>query len=255
VRGRLAVTPSAPSSLIASLADRPLPALGGVVVTDLRAGASAPLVTRVQGRVAPVLAQWQTGLGRAVTWTPGAGAWAGRWPTDAPRVLTDAVRWVQRAVAVRPLQPTLAAGEPRRAVVDPLAAGGDPVDLAALRGTVAPADGGAASDLAFSQDGPSHYATTLPTTTRAQVDVLDLSADDGAPERTLLAIPYPAEDAPQPAAASVLDHLAQLTGGRHLSAADPRALAPADGTALWPFLVALALALVVAAAAADSRRL
>jgi hypothetical protein len=140
-------------------------------------------------------------------------------------------------------------------VVDPLATGVDPVDLAALRGAVAPADGdGAARELAFSQDGPSHYTAPLPAATRAQVDVLDLRADGGAAQRTLLAIPYPAEDVPQPAEASVLGALAQLTRGRLLPADDPRALAPGDGTALWPFLVALALALVVAAAAADARR-
>jgi Ca-activated chloride channel homolog len=255
VRGRLAVTPSAPSSLTASLAGRALPALGGVVVTDLRPGAQAPLVSRVEGRVVPVLAQWQTGLGRAVTWTPGAGRWAGRWLADDPRVLTDAVRWVQRAVAARPLQPALAAGEePLRAVVDPLGAGGDAVDLAALVGTVAPADGGAARALAFAQDAPSHYVAPLPAATRARVDVLDVRADGGAPERTLLAIPYPAEDVPQPPGASVLGALAQLTGGRLLPAGDPAALDPADGTALWPLLVALALALIVAAAATDTRR-
>jgi Ca-activated chloride channel family protein len=255
VRGRLAVTPSAPSSLTASLADRALPVLGGVVVTDLRAGAAAPLVTRVDGRVVPVLAQWQTGLGRAVTWTPGAGAWAGRWPVDDPRVLTDAVRWVQRAVAAVPLQPTLAAGEPLRALVDPLAAGGDAVDLAALRGTVTPADGGVTRDLAFAQDGPSHYAAALPATTRAQVDVLDLRADDGTTRRTLVAIPYPAEDVPVTSQASVLGQLAELTGGRVLPVGDPEALAPSDGTALWPWFVALALALIVAAAAVDTRKI
>jgi hypothetical protein len=244
-RGRLAVTPAAPSPLIAALAGRALPALGGVVVTGLRAGAQMPLVSRVDGRVVPVLAQWQTGLGRAVTWTPGAGAWAGRWLADDPRVLTDAVRWVQRAVAVRPLRPTLAAGEPLRAVVDPLAAGGDPVDLATLR----------APGLTFAQDGPSHYTAALPAARRARVDVLDVSVDGGAAQRTLLAIPYPAEDLHQPAAASVLGRLAALTGGHLLPAAEPRALAPGDGTALWPFFVALALALLVAAAVTDSRRL
>jgi hypothetical protein len=256
VRGRLAVTPSAPSSLTASLAGRALPALGGVVVTGLRAGASAPLVSRVQGRVVPVLAQWQTGLGRAVTWTPGAGAWAGRWPADDSEVLTDAVRWVQRAVPARPLQPTLAAGEPVRAVIDPLAAGGDPVDLDAPRGTVTPADGGgaAARAVTFAQDAPSHYVAALPAAARARVDVLDVRSDGGAAQRTLLAIPYPAEDVPALPQASVLGQLAELTGGRLLRAGEPRALAPADGTALWPFLVALALALVVAAAAADTRR-
>lgn len=254
-RGRLSVTPSAPSSLTASLADRALPALGGLVVTGLRTGASAPLVSRVDGRVAPVLAQWQTGLGRAVTWTPGAGRWAGRWLEEDPRVLTDAVRWVQRAVAARPLQPTLAAGEPHRAVVDPLAAGGDPVDLAALSATVTPAGGTSTTSLTFAQDGPSHYTAALPETARAQVDVLDVRAGAGTAQRTLLAIPYPAEDVPQTAGASVLGPLAELTGGKTHDADDVHALAPDDGTALWPFLVALALALIVATAAADARRL
>lgn len=243
-RGRLAVTPSAPSSLTASLADRALPALGGVVVTELRPGATAPLVSRVQGRVVPVLAQWQTGLGRAVTWTPGVGAWAGRWLADDARVLTDAVRWVQRAVPALPLQPALAPGEPLRAVIDPLAAGGAAVDLAAP----------AAPGLTFTQDAPSHYAAALPAAARAQVDVLDVRTDGGAPQRTLLAIPYPAEAVPATAGGSVLGQLAELTGGRLLGAADPHALAPGDGTALWPFLVVLALALIVAAAFTDAAR-
>jgi hypothetical protein len=138
-------------------------------------------------------------------------------------------------------------------VIDPLAAGGDAVDLAAPTGTVTPAGTGAARALAFAQDGPSHYVAVLPAAGRAQVDVLDIAAG-GTAQRTLVAVPYPAEDVPATPRASVLGGLAQLTGGRVLPD-DPAALAPSDGTALWPFLVALALALLVAAAALDARRL
>jgi Ca-activated chloride channel homolog len=252
VRGRVAVTPSAPSSLLASLtADRTLPDLAGLVVTGLRPGAQAPLVSRLQGRVVPVLAQWQTGLGRAVTWTPGAGDWAGRWLQDDATVLTDAVRWTARAVPARPLQPTLAAGEPRQAVIDPLATAGTALDLAAPTGTVTPAGGGTPRALTFTQDAPSHYTATLPTAARAQVDVLDI---DG--QQTQLAIPYPAEDVPVTPQSSVLGQLAELTGGRLIPAtADPAtALHQPDGTALWPFLIAIALALLLTAAALDTRR-
>ena len=45
----------------------------GPRATTLRSGASAPLVTHEHARTDPVLAQWQTGLGRVAVFTPGAG--------------------------------------------------------------------------------------------------------------------------------------------------------------------------------------
>lgn len=76
----------------------------------------------------------------------------------------------------------------------------------------------------------------------------------GATATTDLAIPYPAEDQPAVPQASVLPGLAAATGGRLLDAAHPGSETPGDGTGLWPLLAALAAALVLAGAVADTRR-
>ncbi len=282
-RGELPVAETAASPLLVSLEQGATPpALRGTVLTRLRPDALAPLSTTVNGTTAPVLAQGQAGLGRVVVWTPGAGGWAGEWPRVAPRLLPDAARWSAKAVATPPLQPAVAGA---LLVVDPLATAGEPLDLATVTATVRAPDG-AIRTVDLPQVAPSRYAAPLAATARRAASsddasggnasddtasgdnassddasapapgvyaVATASADgDGAVQRAdaLLAVAYPAELTPQPPDASQLGELASAGGGSLLDPADPRdALAPQTGDAAWRWLVAAAIALLLAAVA------
>ncbi len=257
-RGALPVAETAASPLLASLdAGTAAPALRGTVITRLRPDALAPLSATVNGVTAPVLAQGQAGLGRVVVWTPGAGSWAGDWPSTAPRLLPDAARWSAKAVATPPLQPALHGD---RLVVDPLATAGEPLELTTITATVrAPA--GRTDTLDLPQVAPSRYAARLPAAagdaaadgggTAPAPGVYAVAATDGSETAdALLALPYPAELRPQPADAAQLGEVAAAGGGSLLDAADPHAaLAPSGGDPAWRWLVAAAIALLIAAVA------
>ena len=278
-RGRLGVRETAASPLLASLdAGGTPPPLAGVVLTRVRPDALAPLSTTVNGTTAPVLAHGQAGLGRVAVWTPGAGAWSGRWPSAAPRLLPDAVRWSARAVATPPLQPALRDG---RLVVDPLATSGEPLELATVSATVRTPDG-TTRGLTLPQVAPSRYAAPLPSDPAAPATGSTPPADatpatgstpaSGEPPTAdappapgvyavgvgdgtrsadaLLAVPYAAELRPRPADASQLGEIAAAGGGRLLDPGDPHgALAPPAGAPAWRWLVAAAIALLLAAVA------
>jgi hypothetical protein len=252
-RARLAVSPGAASPITSTLSGRSLPALGGDVLTRLRDGASAPLTTRVNAATAPVLAQWQVGLGRVAVWTPGAGAFAGAWPSQRPQLFTSAARWAERGVPTPPLTPALDAGDRGRVVVDPQATAGVADPLADLRGTLRRPDG-TTTALDFTAVAPSRFAASLGSA--ATAGVYGAGVSDGTDQaQALLAVPYPAELAPRPADASVLGALAHAAGGDLLDPDDPAAaLRPDDGFALWRVLVGAALLAFLAGVALSMRR-
>lgn len=288
VQAALPVTAAAASPLVASLDGETPPPVAGTVVTRLRDGATAPLTATVNGETTPLLAHWQQGLGRVVVWAPGAGSWGGDWLAAHPQVVTDGLRWSERAVATPALQPSLSAGDPATVVVDPLATAGTPFDLGRVAGTVETPDGTRAP-LTFDQVAPSRYAARLPGGAAASrgadgsggaggrgvggsggaggpggagrlvpgVYGIGVDASEGqqaapAGAQALLAVPYPAEHRPQPASASALPQLAAATGGVVLDPADPSAaLAPGDEGALWQFAAIAAVALLIAAVAVE----
>ncbi|MDO8184888.1 VWA domain-containing protein [Conexibacter sp. JD483] len=283
-RGELPVRETAASPLLASLQQGATPPpVRGTVLTRLRPDALAPLSATVNGVTAPLLAQGQAGLGRVVVWTPGAGAWAGDWPATAPRLLPDAARWSAKPVATPPLTPLL---DGDRLVVDPLATSGEPLDLATVTATVRAPDGSTRT-LTLPQVAPSRYAAPLAAAGAASAGDgatsagdgttsagdSESSAEDGAASGedahpapgvyavatgdgsqaadAYLPVQYAAELAPQPADASQLGELASAGGGSLLDPADPHtALAPDPGAPAWRWLVAAAIALLIAAVAA-----
>ena len=252
-RARLAVAPGAASPITSALGGGALPPLGGNVLTRLRDGAIAPLTTRINRTTAPVLAQWQVGLGRVAVWTPGAGAFAGAWPAQRPQLFTAAARWVERGVPTPALEPALDPADPARVVVDPQATAGERLPLADVTGTVRRPDG-TTDPLAFAAVAPSRYAASVGADPAP--GVYGAGVSDGRTEaQALLAVPYPAELAPRPAEASVLPALARATGGELLDADDPHAaLRQDDGFPLWRALVGAALVAFLAAVALSMRR-
>jgi hypothetical protein len=280
IRAPLAVSANGASPLTSALSGSSLPPLAGTVLTRLRPGASAPLVSEVNGAPTPILAAGQEGLGRVAVWTPGAGAWAGDWLAARPQLFAAAARWAQRGIATPALQPRLAPDGSGTVVVDPLATAGTPLELATVGGTVRAPDG-AVTPLDLAQAAPSRYAAPLPrpdgaaapapglygvavSASGGETSAADAGDPAGAPPAAanasgeadgtadaLLAVPYPAEFRPQPADAGRLGELAAATGGRLLDPAGAAAaLAPDPGDPLWRLPVAAALILLLTAVAA-----
>jgi len=247
VQGELAVSVGAPSPIVSSLSGQALPPVRQNVITARRDGAQLTLLVQGKGaRQDPGLAQWQYGLGRVAAWTPGVSpAWAGAWATKAT-VWEDAVRWTQRPVALPGLTPTVTAADPRQVVLDPAAATGRPLDLAAVAGSLSRPDGGA-TVLDFAQVAPSRYAARAGTVAPGIHAYAVVAGDGAAPARGLLAVPYRPEYRLAPVEASSLGALAARTGGRILDAAHPDQLGSAP-IVLWTWLAAAALAAFLAGA-------
>jgi uncharacterized protein YegL len=247
LHGRIAVTAGAPSPVVSSLVGKALPPLRGNVVTTLKTGAQVDLLGRDKGHPPdPVLAQWQYGVGRAVTWTPGleqsfAGAWAER-----PRLFQDAARWAERGVAPPALAPSVAPGEPRRLEIDP-AASGARLDADRLSATLRTPSGKTRA-IAFERTAPGRYVATVPG---LDAGVYGYAVAGGGQRATgLLAVPYPAERRPGRPEATPLGPLAAVTGGSLLHPGDPGALGSWNPDTWWWLALAALLAFLAGAALA-----
>ncbi len=245
LHGHIAVSAGAASPILSSVAGRQLQPLAGNVVTTLKGGAQADLTGADPGHSPdPVLAQWQYGIGRVATWTPGlspqwAASWAGR-----TQLWQDALRWVERGVGIPVLTPVLIGPGAGRLRIDTIVNADVSLDLAHIEGELRAEDGHTVG-VTFNQTGPSEYEATVP---ELQAGVYRYALSDGQTDQTgLLAVPYPTVDRPRPLDASMLGTLALSTGGRQLNAEDPTALRRVS-TELWRWL-ALAAVLVFLAAA------
>ncbi len=221
--------------------EQTLPPLRGNVVTKLKQGAQADLLgqdTASQPHPDPVLAQWQYGVGRVVSWTPGLSPeWAREW-AGRKGLWQDAVRWVERGVGIPALTPVVAAGDPEELVVDPVRNAGTSLDFAQLTGSLT-TPSGTTTPLSFTQTAPSTYVAALPRHPRQ--GVYRYAVSDGLQATSgELAVPYAAEYRPGQASQTQLGPLAAATGGRVLTAGDEASL-ESSWTALWPWLALLAL--------------
>lgn len=237
-RGHIAVMPGDSSPILAGLSETALPALRGNVVTTLKPGAQADLLAEDPGySPAPALAQWQYGVGRVVSWTPGlAPEWAGAW-AERPQLWQEAVRWVERGTGIPALTPSLLPASNTQLSIDTLQNADVSIDQYNLSGQLEAGDG-ERTPLGFTETAPSLYLATVPSLSQG-VYRYTVSAG-GEPSIGLLAVPYPAEYRPGPAEATPLRSLAAETGGLVLSAGDPVALGR-SWSALWRWLALAAL--------------
>ncbi len=224
VTGRLAVTVTADSPIVASLRGTQLPGLTGNVVVKLKSGAQADLSATGQGSAKnPALAEWQIGTGRVAVWTPGLGApWAVSWLKETA-LWNDAVRWSERGIASTQAQPTATA--PGTLGLDLSSRGRAGLGVTGVVGSLTGADG-ITHPVTFALVGPALYradvATLAPGVYRY---ALTAQGSDSFTASGEVALPYPAEDSPVPAETSPLGQLVAQTGGRILDAGDPGALA------------------------------
>jgi Mg-chelatase subunit ChlD len=201
---------------------------------------------------APVLAQWQYGLGRAVAWTSDTKAkWARDWITwpEFPRFAAQLVGWTLPSAAEQPLsvdiRPSGGQTEIEVALPNPELAR-DGLDL---RATVIGPDG-AKQEIPLAAQAAGVYRATIASPPQGTYMVQVAGARGGqvlAQATAALVVPYSAEYRSGQANPALLAELAQATGGARLEQlAD--AFAPADQRAggareiAWQLLlVALAL--------------
>jgi Mg-chelatase subunit ChlD/uncharacterized membrane protein len=219
VTGRTPAVLAASVPAVRSLAGERIPPVTGYDATQLKPTATAALVAARPGS-APLLAQWQYGLGRVAAWTPGAAAgWAGRW-AERPAFWNDVLRWLLPGPPIPALAPSLVNAGPGAqpaVAVDPLTAAGVIPHAAWLTGTVTPPRG-PSRRLTMTEAAPGRYTAALPQD-GAGVYRLTIRkpGDRSRGVSTELAVGYPAEYLPSPVGTAVLGQLAAVTGGQVLA--------------------------------------
>ncbi len=251
------------------LAAGPLPEVHAYLLAAPQGGAE--VVAQVAGEHDPLLAMRQVGLGRSVTLVMPAGA--GRNPAweqsgELARVIGRAVRW-----SLRPALDGRFDGQARRqdgrirVIIEAHDANGpiNGLDPAGRIVPVAAAPGEAGTSFPLVQTAPGRYegATDDPGTL-AGVEVMAGGSTERSPQagwtgsqqggrvvwQDVLSAGAPAELALVGPDAVSLSRLAELTGGRIVNGQDLGAfgqrLAAARRKDLWPALLAIAVALMLA---------
>lgn len=254
VEGDLRANLNRPHPIVRDFAPAELPGLQGYVAVTARDEAEVVLRAPEED---PLLAVWQYGLGRAVAWTPTAGApWAAEWTAwgGFERFWAQMVRYTLPEPDSGPLQVRV---EPRpggaRLLVDAVLPGGDPLDLASVNARVTLPDGTQRS-FDVRQSGPGRYTQdlTLPNAGAYVVSVV-LLRESGLQQRDVGYVqpvaPEYRQAADQALARALLEDLAATTGGAVLAelvpADTPAPVAAMQGDGLWPWLLGLALGLWV----------
>jgi Mg-chelatase subunit ChlD len=172
---------------------------------------------------APVLAQWQYGLGRAVAWTSDVkGKWAKdwvQWP-EFPRFAAQMVQWVVPNATDSKLNTTIRS-EGSQTVIDvqALNENGQPQDGLDMRAGLVGA-GGTAQELALEQIAPGEYRASIASPIQGTYLVQIAGTRDGqtvAQETAGMVVPYSPEYRQGQSNPALLDALAQASGGTRLA--------------------------------------
>ncbi len=213
------------------------PRISGYVVAGEREGLN--LVTMRGKENDPIMAQWQYGLGRVVTYTSDASSkWNAEWMSwgSYQAFWEQHVRWAMRPSGNANVRiVTQNDGDRTRVIVEATDPDGRRLNFATFSGRVATPDG-AGAELALKQTGPGRYEGSFesggPGSYVMNLKYKAPNADGGEPLEgsTQAAVNRPFADefrATQDNAA-LLRQVAEMTGGRVLS------VDPADpGADLW----------------------
>lgn len=139
----------------------PLPGITGYVVSADRPGLATVALRGPEGD--PILAQWQRGLGRVMTYASDASTrWNASWIAwgGYHAFWEQQLKWVSRPSGDANARIAIEdKGSKARVIVDLVDPSGERVNFAALRGRVARPPGGsqASADVSFRQVGPGRY--------------------------------------------------------------------------------------------------
>ncbi len=172
---------------------------------------------------APVLAQWQYGLGRAVAWTSDAkGKWAKDWVgwAEFPRFAAQMVQWVVPNASNSNLTTSIRT-EGAQTVIDVQArdASGTPQDGLEMRASLVGANG-TTQEVALTQIAPGEYRASVASPIQGTYIVQIAGAKDGqivGQETAGMVVPYSPEYRQGQSNQALLDALAQASGGLRLS--------------------------------------
>ena len=248
--------PQAPSAgtdspLLRSLRYDQLPAVTGYVVTVPKDTAHVALISE---REDPLLAHWQYGLGRVVTWTSDVTPkWAADWLTwpGLAQFWSQTVRWSLRSPADPNLQVSSSV-RGRHVTIRVDAADDDGVfqDLLDVRARVLTSEG-QSDELRLEQTRPGRYETAFAVAAEGayELDVTQHQGDAVVREETAgFVVPYPPEYRRFGLDAEFLARLAALGGGQVLR--EPREAFRRDilfegqmRLPLWPWLLTAATVL------------
>ncbi|NJM06172.1 VWA domain-containing protein [Candidatus Gracilibacteria bacterium] len=258
VEGELRADLATPHPIVRDFAPSELPQLEGYVATTPRDNADVVLRSPEDD---PLLATWQYGLGRAVAWTPSAGApWANGWPQweGYERFWAQVVRYTLPEPDSGPLQVRLSPREGGAQLqVDALRPGGEPLDLAVVNARIVLPDGSVRS-VDIPQSAPGRYVQDLALSTPGGYAVSVVLLRDGELQQADIGyVQQVAEEyrlgsgaAARLRGEELLATIAVTTGGAVsqepiLTNDGEVAQVPIPTTELWPWLLGAALVLFV----------
>jgi uncharacterized membrane protein len=169
---------------------------------------------------APVLAQWQHGLGRVIAWTSDTkGQWAKDWLTwqQFPRFAAQSVGWLLPSSANDQLRAALQTTDSQLTINATLSEdlARDGVDA---RATLIGADG-SRQEIPLTRTGPASYQATTPLPSQGGYIVQVVGTENGqtvGQTTAGLVVPYSAEYGFKQQNPELLSALAQATGGKQL---------------------------------------
>jgi uncharacterized membrane protein len=220
----------APSEAMRGIAGGGVPTIRGYIVAAEREGLS--IVTMRGKENDPILAQWQYGLGKSVTFTSDTGArWASSWPSWGKyRAFWEQhVRWAMRPSGNADMRvSTEALGDQTKIIVEALDAKGERLNFVNFDGRVVSPDG-EAKNVSLRQVGPGRYEGVFDSAgAGAYVSSMRYTApgdDGGKPKegtvQAAITKPYADEYRTLEDNAALLKMVAELSGGRVVET-DPR---------------------------------
>jgi uncharacterized membrane protein len=238
-----------------------VPPVSGYVVAADREGLS---IVSLRGKEDdPILAQWQYGLGKVVTYTSDvASRWGGAWVGwDGFRSFWEQhVRWAMRPggdANVRVI--TENDGDSTRVIVEAFDQAGERVNFARFSGRIARPDG-SGEDVTLAQAGPGRYlgsfrsdqaGSYILSLNYARMDEQGQLREGGV--RAAVSRPYADEFRALSDNAAMLQQVAEITGGEVLSLDDPSAnpwrrtglTPPVALQSIWLLLTLIAIGLFI----------
>jgi uncharacterized membrane protein len=210
-----------------------VPPVSGYVVAAERDGLALVTIKGKEGD--PIMAQWQHGLGKVVTYTSDATTrWNASWVQweDFKAFWEQHIRWAMRPAGSANVRVTSETqGDQTLVTLEALDSAGERLNFANFKGRLAAPDGTGA-DVELRQVAPGRYQAKVPTTSAGSyVMSLRYAAPDpqvkgGVMEGTVQAAisrPFADEYRTLQDNASVLEQVAKATGGRVLDIDQPGA--------------------------------